>query len=314
MMITERTCGLCGREKELFSLGEKNLCMSCCAKVDERQQKTSIKEKKVMDGVVIADFSTEDDAGSLKIRNKKDFRGFYEDLKEAVSINGGEHHNILIYCPEFFKLLCNILIDDNSDWNTKILINCALAYFVLPEDVIPEHKYGAEGYIDDLFLCSYVLKEIKDNIDEGLITKNWEGNEDIVELIDDIYSKSKILISEHYLKILRLVGLRKYSSLDLDERQSDYPRRIARLADEKRELLGLLSFLVSKIYGQPRLRQAEQLKQFIEQHEDYGEIQRIISIAKGERGFNKIKQPEKSFEDRIRENKVRGLLKDKTCH
>ena len=39
-----------------------------------------------------------------------------------------------------------------TDWHTKMMISSAIAYFVLEEDVIPDHTEN--GYIDDLFITS----------------------------------------------------------------------------------------------------------------------------------------------------------------
>lgn len=79
-------------------------------------------------------------------------------------------------CPIFFKLLCDILNDKFTDWHTKMMISSAIAYFVLEKDVIPDQE--EDGYIDDLFIVSSVLKEIKESSPE-LIDENWLYEEDI---------------------------------------------------------------------------------------------------------------------------------------
>ena len=56
-------------------------------------------------------------------------------------------------------------------------ICAALGYFVVPFDIIPEQIYGPNGYIDDIFLCSYILKEIES--EKGIIFLDgyWKGDE-----------------------------------------------------------------------------------------------------------------------------------------
>src|SRR5690606_5908589 len=84
--------------------------------------------------------------------------GYYDILIENLRQYSGPYKEIQIHCPIFFKLLCDILNDRFTDWHTKIMISSCLAYFVLEKDVIPDHQ--ETGYIDDLFIVSYVLKEI----------------------------------------------------------------------------------------------------------------------------------------------------------
>lgn len=242
---------------------------------------------------------------------EENYRGFYDDLKEDISRYTGEHKSLLENCPKFFKLLCDILKDKRADWHTRLLVNSALAYFVLPEDVIPD--YDERGYIDDLFLTAFVLVEIKNNVDEHLLIDNWNQDGNILELVEDVHDRSKIIIGEDYIDVLRLVGLRKYVSLDLNEYSGDYPSKIARLADDKRELLGLLSFVVSKLYGVSRTRELEKVKEFLMEHEDFDEIERILYIAKDRKNdFHKTKkknvQKEESSSNDLRERRIERLL------
>lgn len=212
--------------------------------------------------------------------NIKNYQSFYHNLLRDIKEYEGEYTYLLNFCPKFFKLLCDILVDIRTDWHTKLLINSALAYFVLPEDIIPDYDASGKGYLDDLFLTSFVLVEIKENIDETLLIDNWDYPENILQLVEELHDKTKIIIGEKYLDVLRLVGLKKYVSLDLNEYAGDYSKKMARLAQDKRELLGFLSLLVSQLYGVPRIRKFEKIKEFIYEHEDYDEIQRILTVAK----------------------------------
>ena len=116
--------------------------------------------------------------------------------------------------------------------------------------------------------------------------------------------------------ILRLVGLKKYVSLDLNEYNGEYPKKVARLAKEKRELLGLLSFVVSKIYNTQRIRELDKIKEFLHEHEDYDEIERIITIAKErknewESNNQESLPPQNETYSELRRRRVERLLKEK---
>jgi len=153
---------------------------------------------------------------------KTDFTGFYELL---VKILHGEEENIywetIKYIPSFFRLLCNLLSDERTEWHTKLITNSALAYFVVPNDIIPEQEYKATGYIDDIFVCAYVLKCIKDEADYSeLIIDNWKEDGDILEIIDNVFKSSRKIVGDKYKKILCFVGLMKTElQKDLDSNE-----------------------------------------------------------------------------------------------
>ena len=138
------------------------------------------------------------------------FEGFYEALCKTVEGDPEAlYGDIVKYAPIFFKLLCEILEDERTDWHTRLAINAALAYFVVPNDIIPEDKHGSLGYVDDVFLCVYVLREIKREIGKEIIVDNWNGKEDIIEIINDIYFKSKKIVKNECVDILEFSGLIK---------------------------------------------------------------------------------------------------------
>ena len=64
-----------------------------------------------------------------------------------------------------FMLLYQMITDDTFEVDTKtcLIIGGALAYVVMPIDMIPDFIPGI-GFIDDLFVVSYVLKTLSDEI------------------------------------------------------------------------------------------------------------------------------------------------------
>lgn len=239
------------------------------------------------------------------------YRGFYDDLVESISRDNSEYKYLLKHCPSFFRLLCNILIDLRTDWHSKMMINSALAYFVLPYDIIPDDEYGAKGYLDDLFLCAYVLKELSETEDPQIILDNWSGEEDILKLIEDIYDKTLVLVGSQSSEILGLVGLKKYISLDLKDAKIAWQSRSKRISDEKKELLGILSYLVSRMYGTPRMKDADRIIEFFRNHPDFEEVQRIIFIAKGldiKKESENINEIERKIEKDLSDNRLKRLI------
>ena len=139
----------------------------------------------------------------------REYKGYYEFLKDEMDRFRGDFDNYIFYVPEFFKLLCDLLNED-IEKEDRNKISCALGYFVAPEDVIPEEIYGPAGYIDDIFLCCFVLNDLKDKYGIKLLKSLWNHDEDLEFVLNYSYKESSKIIKEKNLEdeILKYVGLK----------------------------------------------------------------------------------------------------------
>lgn len=144
------------------------------------------------------------------------YHGFQDDLRETFENYSGAHGELLRLSPEFFKLLCETLKDNRVGWEARLVVDAALAYFVAPQDIIPEDEYGAIGYIDDIFLCAYVLNELKDMGLSMVLKDRWDGDEPILSLIDNILASTRELIGDREGDILEFVGLDGFRDVGLN--------------------------------------------------------------------------------------------------
>ena len=132
-------------------------------------------------------------------------KDFYDTLVENLETYTGEYESFIDYGPQLFKLLCDLLNSD-IDASLRLPICGAIAYYVTPEDVIPENIYGPYGYIDDIFISSYVLRMVGEF--HGYEFLQEVSNEDIVSIIDECESKSLEILNEDEIKsIISYVGL-----------------------------------------------------------------------------------------------------------
>ena len=134
------------------------------------------------------------------------FKDFYDTLCENLETYTGEYESFIDYGPILFKLLCNLL---NCEINKslKLPICGAIAYYVTPEDVIPENVYGPYGYIDDIYLSSYVLKMVASVHGYELIQAASDVG-DIEDVINECESKSLEILRDSEVKsILEYIGL-----------------------------------------------------------------------------------------------------------
>ena len=133
------------------------------------------------------------------------FKNYYDTLVKNLETYTGEYESFIDYGPRLFKLLCDLLNSD-IDQSLRLPICGAIAYYVTPDGVIPESIYGPYGYIDDIYLSSYVLKLVAEK-------HGWEliqdlSTPDIEEVIGECESKSlEVLNDEEIKSILNYCGL-----------------------------------------------------------------------------------------------------------
>lgn len=123
---------------------------------------------------------------------------YYKFLKVELDNYEGTFDKFILYIPDFFKLLCR-LVDENIDKEDKKDIYSALAYFVIPNDVIPEDIYGPAGYIDDIFICTVVLDKLTKKYGIDFLNKHWEQDEDLENVLNLCFKKSRNILEQKNL-------------------------------------------------------------------------------------------------------------------
>lgn len=133
---------------------------------------------------------------------------YHDFLKEELDNFEGTFPKYVLYIPEFFKLLCQ-LTEEDLTIEEKRKINSALAYFVIPNDVIPEDIYGPAGYIDDIYVCCHVLNDLKEKFTLKKLSEMWEGEEDFEKVFEITFRESKKELEEKNLlnEVLKVSSL-----------------------------------------------------------------------------------------------------------
>ena len=135
-------------------------------------------------------------------------KNYYDFLKHELDNFQGDFDKFILYIPDFFKLLCNLL-DEDMEKEDRRIINSALAYFVVPNDVIPEEIYGPMGYVDDIFVCAKVLKKLQEKYGLQMLARLWDCDEELDDILDYSYEKSlEILKKQDAVKhVLEYAGI-----------------------------------------------------------------------------------------------------------
>lgn len=237
---------------------------------------------------------------------------YREFLIGRITSKSDKEQKIIKDFPNLYSLACNILNDVDTDWHTKIMISAALGYYILEEDIYPDS--AEQGYVDDLFILCYVLREIKKHVSSNIITSNWNYGGDIMELIELTYEQTYTLLGDKACDVLHKVGLWKFKKLELVDYYGSLNEKIQKLLKEKRELLGLVAYLVKVIYhADVSTKDLDYIKEYLKTFGDFDEINRIIMIAY--QGYDlpddDNKPPDSNeLDDRLRKSLLKTLMED----
>jgi uncharacterized membrane protein YkvA (DUF1232 family) len=142
---------------------------------------------------------------------------FYDHLREAifkvVEKRGGKLSEgsvrALMLVPDVFILLVRLALDKEVPRSSRALIGGAIAYFILPYDLLPEAILGPVGYLDDLVLATAVLAQAFGGDLEPYARKHWSGKEDLRVVIRDITETAQSLLGQNlYDRLHRLLSRR----------------------------------------------------------------------------------------------------------
>lgn len=136
-----------------------------------------------------------------------EFKDFYDTLIENLNNFEGEYASFIDCGPNLFNLLCDLLSQKEIEKDMRLEISAAIAYYVAPDDVIPEEIYGPYGYIDDIFISVYVLRKVADKFGYEYLQNLWKPNSNVKEIMDECYDNSLELLEDKVYPILVYVGL-----------------------------------------------------------------------------------------------------------
>lgn len=136
-----------------------------------------------------------------------EFKDFSDTLRENLASFDGEYAPFIDCGPNLFTLLCDVLDKKVLSRESRLEINSAIAYYVIPNDVIPEEIYGPYGYIDDIFVATYVLKRIADEHGYEFLQESWKPKNNVKDVIDECYDNSLELLEDKVYPILSYCGL-----------------------------------------------------------------------------------------------------------
>jgi len=139
---------------------------------------------------------------------KTDKFKFEEILRNEIVHYRGKFADQVWLVPDLYRMFSNLLEDSRVDLDSRHLITAALAYFITPFDLFPEELYGAEGYLDQAFICLWVISCLQDELPAHVIAEAWEGEGEISDIVlTELPTLKETISLEGEGQILRYLGL-----------------------------------------------------------------------------------------------------------
>jgi uncharacterized membrane protein YkvA (DUF1232 family) len=134
-------------------------------------------------------------------------KSFDQLLQEDIADYEGRHDELIYQAPAFYRLLTRLLDDARLPKNLRPLVLAAIAYFILPVDIIPEELEGPYGYVDDIWLCAFVAERVRREVgSEEILVENWDGEAPVVGLVEEVLVEEDLVSGEERRRVLEYIG------------------------------------------------------------------------------------------------------------
>jgi len=129
------------------------------------------------------------------------------ELREFVHGYAGAHQAAILRTGDVFEFYARLMVDERVSGNARALVAVVLAYFVVPDDVLPEAELGPYGMLDDLHLAAHVYRMLRRQLAPDVLAEAWAEDDPIDEVMDVVYSESRAALGKQRREVLRLAGL-----------------------------------------------------------------------------------------------------------
>jgi uncharacterized membrane protein YkvA (DUF1232 family) len=109
--------------------------------------------------------------------------------------------------PNYLRLLTGLLTDPRVAMIDKLLVAGAMAYIVMPLDIIPDF-IPFFGEVDDLYLLIIALQRLISNAGRGVLIEHWRGPvADLADLnLRQALTAAAFFLPKRIRRRLRVIG------------------------------------------------------------------------------------------------------------
>ena len=147
--------------------------------------------------------------GGTRTRRPAPERPNVETEREPLPRTGAKR-TVMYYVkqfPAYLRLLGGLLTDRRVNALDKLLVAGAIAYIVMPIDVIPDF-IPFLGEVDDLYLLVFALQRLISNTGRNVLYAHWTGAvEDLKDLnLQAALSAAAFFLPRRIRRRLRVIG------------------------------------------------------------------------------------------------------------
>lgn len=103
------------------------------------------------------------------------------------------HADLIALAPELFHLACRLVADADVPAEERARLGAAIAYFVIPSDIIPEALAGPRGYLDDVAITAAALSKVA----PVLLERHWRGEGSAAEAVRTVLARAEEALGDH---------------------------------------------------------------------------------------------------------------------
>ncbi len=132
---------------------------------------------------------------------------YRSEIRRFVAGYTGRYEMAVVRAGDVFDLYARLMVDARVSGEARSLVAVVLAYFVIPDDVLPEAELGPYGMLDDLFLAAHVYRILTRMLEPAVLGDAWTEDDDLDAVMHVIYDQSRSALGKQRKDVLRLAGL-----------------------------------------------------------------------------------------------------------
>ncbi|MGI5912687.1 MAG: YkvA family protein [Syntrophomonadaceae bacterium] len=137
-----------------------------------------------------------------------------KDEKESAAIITLKES--LLFIPNLVKLIYRLAQDEKVNKTDRVLLLGTIAYVVSPWDFLPD-VLPFLGQLDDLLLLALVIKRLMDSVSRDTMVSYWDGNRDLLRLMENIINLSVQFIPKGvYQRLVKKSRPKDYTDIEYE--------------------------------------------------------------------------------------------------
>jgi uncharacterized membrane protein YkvA (DUF1232 family) len=128
-------------------------------------------------------------------------------LRASTSGYTGTRERAIRRAGDLFDFYSRLFSETRIPRHARSTVNAVIAYFVVPDDVMPEQDLGPTGLCDDIFVAAYGYRILRREIPADVLYDAWEGDDALEEVMEEVYRESRAQVGKKAKEVLRMAGL-----------------------------------------------------------------------------------------------------------